>query len=383
VKAIRTIKLKITGSTKADAMAVHWLVAANWLSEIAFKTKELNSNRLAKAHYKHLRKLGLTSQLACSLCKVVSATYRAIKSRKRWELAVFKKPVMPIVWRRDFNRAKRGVTLWNEVVTVHDTRPLPLHWLDSKLKRIGRQWYLILCYEVEVPEQKQTGCIVGVDFGVKRLMVATNSANSKTFFFHGGRLNHLRCSIRKARSAIQAVGTRSARRLLKRMSGHEAAVTENLLHIASKALVRYAVENGANKVVMEELSNVRDSSLNKGKDLCEKVHRWLYGMGQFFVSYKAASAGISVDKVNPKNTSRGCPRCGHVAASNRHGLHFQCQKCGHRQDADRNASENIRLRSVSREHDSRLSGSIQSPESSEPSEINSDSFVSHGELVLV
>lgn len=383
VKAIRTIKLKISGSTKADAMVKHWLVAANWLSEVAFKTKELNSNRLAKAHYKHLRKLGLTSQLACSLCKVVSATYRAMKSRKRWELATFKKPVMPVIWRRDFNRSKRGVTLWNETITIHDPRPLPDHWRDSKLKRVGQQWYLILSYEIELPESKTQGCIVGVDFGVKRLMVATNSANSKTFFFHGGRLNHLRCFIRRTRSAVQAVGTRSARRLLKRMSGHEAAITEQLLHVASKALVRYAVENGANKIVLEDLGNVRDSSLNKGKDLREKIHRWPYGMGQFFVSYKAAAAGITVEKVSPRNTSRGCSACGHVAASNRNGLRFRCQKCGHQDDADRQASKNIRLRFVSREHDSRLSGRFQPPQSTEPSEINSGSFVSHGESVLV
>ena len=76
MKAIRTVKLKISGSTKADGLLAVWLKAANWLSDIAFKTEELNSNRLAKAHYANLREMGLPSQLACSLCKTVCATYK-------------------------------------------------------------------------------------------------------------------------------------------------------------------------------------------------------------------------------------------------------------------------------------------------------------------
>ena len=137
MKAIRTTKIKITGSTKADRLIDTWLKAANWLSPIAFKEKELNSNRLHRAHYVHLRRMGLPSQLACSLSKIVCATYNAIKSSGRWELAVFKNPVMPVVWKHDFARTRKGITLWGELVTFQDTRQLPTgKWKDSKLKRM-------------------------------------------------------------------------------------------------------------------------------------------------------------------------------------------------------------------------------------------------------
>ena len=372
MKAIRIIKLKISSTTKADRLLVKWLRAANWLSKIVFKTKELNSNRLSNAHYAQLRMKGLPSQLACSLCKTVCATYKTAKANKRWELAKFKRAVMPIVWKRDFNRTRKGITLWGELLTIQDSRPLPeSFWKDSKLKRVGDQWYLLLAYEVELAETKSTGSIVGVDFGIKRLMVATNSANSKTFFFKGGRLNHRRSSIRRARAAIQAVGTRSSHRLLQRISGNEAAVTGNMLHCASKALVAYAVANDARRIVLEDLSNVRDASLSKGQDLRSKVHRWPYAEARFKIEYKAAAEGIETEVVSPKNTSRGCSVCGHVAASNRKGLRFHCGKCGHQEDADRQASKNIRLRSISIEHNSAEMGSLQSPESSEPPEINS------------
>lgn len=364
MKTVRTVKLKVFGSTKAGDLLSLWLNSANWLSLIVFKTKELNSNRLAKAHYARLREKGLPSQLACSLCKTVCATYKTAKENNRWELAVFKQSTIPIVWKRDFNRTKRGITLWGELLTVSDPRPIPEGaWKDSKIKRIKGIWYLILTYEIEIPELKSTGCIVGVDMGIKRMIVATNSENSKTFFFRGGDLNHKRSCIRKTRASVQSVGTKGSRRLLRRMSNHEASVTGHLLHIASKALVDYAVENDARKIVVENLTNIRDSSLSKGKDLRSKVHRWPYANMRFKITYKALAVGIEVEGVSPRNTSIGCSVCGHVSKSNRNGLNFRCQKCGYRNDSDRQASKNIRGRSVSIEHNSAETGSLKAPES--------------------
>lgn len=382
VKVIRVIKLKINGSTKADGLLTVWLKAANWLSAIAFKTNELNSNRLAKAHYAHLRELGLPSQLACSLCKTVCATYKTAKTNQRWRLAVFRRSVMPIVWKRDFNRTKKGCSLWGELLTITECRPVPESaWKDSKIERRGKQWFLILAYEIEQPAAKTHGSVVGVDMGIKRMMVATNSANDKTFFFHGGELNHRRSCIRRVRAAVQSVGTRSSRRLLRRMAGNEAAVTGHLLHVASKALIGYAVEVGARRIVVENLENIRDSSLSKGKDLRSKIHRWPYADMRFKIAYKAAAVGIEIEAVSPLNTSRGCSACGHVSASNRNGLRFCCQKCGHTDDADRQASKNIRARSVSVEHNSAETGSFKAPRKLGTANIVSGSCVSHGDLV--
>ena len=362
MNAIRTIKLKITGTTKADTVIVAWLRAANWLSEIVFKTHEVNSNRLHRMYYAQVREMGLPSQATCSLFRTVGSTYKTAKANKRWKLATFKRPNMPIIVRRDFSQAKRGVTLWGELLTFHDPRPLPTgKWKDSRIKRVGTQWYLILTHEVEIPEPKPAGCIVGVDVGVKRMIVATNSYNSKTFFFRGGELNHRRCCLRRTRASVQSVGTRSSKRLLKRLSGHETAVTGHLLHVASKALIRYAVEVGARRIVLERLTNIRDACLEKGRSFREKILRWPYADLQFKIGYKAETQGISVEHVSPRNTSRGCHLCGHVATSNRRGLIFRCGKCGHTEDADRHASRNIRARSVSVEHNSAETGSRNAP----------------------
>ncbi len=365
MKARRVIKLKIEGSDKVDAMLGVYLKAINWLSPIVYKTKELNSTRLHKAHYANLREMGVPSQLACSAFRVVTASYKTAKSRKCWRLARFKRPMIPVVFRRDFNRTKKGVTLWGETINIKDPHPLPdKFWKDSKLVRVKNQWYLHLAHEIEIPDERAEGCIVGVDMGVKRMLVASNSANSKPFFYHGGELNHRRSCIRRTRASIRSVGSRSARRLLKRMSGKEAAVTGHLMHVASKALVDYADAQGARRIVMEDLSNVRDASLRKGKDLRSKVHRWPYADMRFKIAYKAEGRGITTETVSPYNTSRACHRCGYVSASNRKGLHFNCLKCGYRDDADLQASKNIRARSVSIACNAPETGSNKPPESS-------------------
>jgi len=367
-----------------DAIVASYLAAACWVSKQVFESKELNSNRLHRAFYAAVReKFGLPSQLTCSLFRQVTANYKTLKALGKWDLCAYKRPTMPLTYGRDLLRNRKGVTILGKPVTLHHPHIPESSWKDSKLKRIGKTWYLLLTHEIDIPEIKTTGCIVGVDMGIKRMLVATNSANSKTFFFLGGVLNHRRSCIRRTRAAVQSVGTRSARRLLRRLGSNEAAVTGHLLHVASKALVSYAVGVGARRIVLEDLTNIRDSSLSKGKDLRSKVHRWPYVDARFKITYKAAAVGIEMETVSPKNTSRGCNACGHVSASNRKGLHFHCQKCGHREDADRHASKNIRARSVAVEHNSAMTGSLKAPQSSELPEITAGSFVSHGDLVVV
>ena len=120
---------------------------------------------------------------------------------------------------------------------------------------------------------------------------------------------------------------------------------------------------------MENLADIRTASLEKGEKFRASVHRWPYAMAQFFVSYKAQAKGIAFELVNPKNTSRGCPCCGHVDKRNRNGLKFRCVLCGFRGDADRVASINIRNRSAFGGHILPNAGTSNSPKSTEPFDI--------------
>ena len=341
-------------------------MACNYVSTVVFKTKEINSIKLQQQHYTSVRKrFGLPSQLSCSTFKHVSSAFKTQKTQEKWQKTKFKSKAMPIIWKRDFSFSKsKGFCFWGKPIKINDKRLPPIEvWKDSKIKLVGNVWYLILAFSLEIPEPKTEGCIVGVDSGIKRIFTATNSANSKTFTFHGGELNSRRRHIRRVRSQIQAVGSRSSHRLLQRMSKHEASITALLMHTASKRLVVWAESVGARRIVMEKLANIREASCAKGKELRSGVHRWPYAQGQFFTQYKAHNKGIEFELVSPKNTSRGCPCCGHVDSRNRKGLNFRCLLCGFRGDADRVASVNIRNRSVVTRHNLVATGSNNTPKS--------------------
>jgi putative transposase len=60
------------------------------------------------------------------------------------------------------------------------------------------------------------------------------------------------------------------------------------------------------------------------------------------LEYKQTWRGGIVVAVDPRNTSRTCPCCGHVSAENRKTQAvFRCLRCGHAADADVNAAKNI------------------------------------------
>lgn len=60
------------------------------------------------------------------------------------------------------------------------------------------------------------------------------------------------------------------------------------------------------------------------------------------MSYKVAWLGGVLTLVNPKNTSRECSACGHIAQENRKTqARFKCVMCGHSENADLNASKVI------------------------------------------
>ncbi|WP_344279188.1 transposase, partial [Streptomyces hebeiensis] len=68
------------------------------------------------------------------------------------------------------------------------------------------------------------------------------------------------------------------------------------------------------------------------------------GWGVFLaiLNAKAESAGREVMAVDPRNTSRTCPECGHTAKENRPTQQkFHCLSCGHQAHADVVGATNV------------------------------------------
>jgi transposase len=77
------------------------------------------------------------------------------------------------------------------------------------------------------------------------------------------------------------------------------------------------------------------------------LHSWAFYQLRSFVTYKTKRSGVPVFLVDPKNTSRACPACGHVDKANRPNQStFSCVICGFAGLADHVAAINIGRRAV-------------------------------------
>ena len=72
-----------------------------------------------------------------------------------------------------------------------------------------------------------------------------------------------------------------------------------------------------------------------------------WGTTKTCTEYKARRAGKLVVEVAPHHTSQECAHCGHTHPDNRRSqAEFVCQCCGHTDNADHNAAQNIAARGV-------------------------------------
>lgn len=205
--------------------------------------------------------------------------------------------------------------------------------------RLGRWWLHVVVTRV-VEETPATGPVVGVDLGIAK--PATDSRGIHYGSDHWKMVEERRFQLRRM---LQAKGTKSARRHLKRLSGKTRRFRRDCDHVLSKQLVR-SVEPGAT-LAFEDLTDIR-SGIKARKDQRRRLHSWSFHQLQAFVEYKAATRGVAVVYVDPRYTSQTCATCGHRERGNRQAqARFSCKSCGHQANADVNAAINIRANHLS------------------------------------
>ncbi|WP_254922945.1 RNA-guided endonuclease InsQ/TnpB family protein [Rhodococcus sp. OK302] len=142
------------------------------------------------------------------------------------------------------------------------------------------------------------------------------------------------------RTTLQKVGTKSAKRKLKTRRRKEQRFATDINHQLSKTIVAQAQRTDRG-IAIEDLSGIRDR-VRLAKKQRAQVHSWAYAQLRNFVTYKAEMAGVTVQVINPRNTSRTCSRCGFCDVRNRRSQAvFVCRECGWAGHADHNAALNI------------------------------------------
>ena len=200
--------------------------------------------------------------------------------------------------------------------------------------RRQKRFRINLCYEMASPPPIQTGKVVGIDRGLHH--IAVTSAGD---FFSSGKIRASQRRFLHVRKMLQAKGTKSAKRRLRRMAGRERRFSRDVNHVVSR---RLAEKEGVSIFVLETLDGIRQKK--RGKHLNKRISSWPFRQFEMFLQYKAEVLGKSVAHVDARYTSQRCSRCGCVNADNRDKSRFLCVRCGMRMHADLNAAVNIRDR---------------------------------------
>ncbi|WP_084961212.1 RNA-guided endonuclease InsQ/TnpB family protein [Thermoactinospora rubra] len=209
---------------------------------------------------------------------------------------------------------------------------------------VCRDGTLYLAVVIDVPEPPKDGepdGWLGVDLGI------VNLATDSTGQAHSGKaVRAVRYRNLMLRRRLQQKATKSAKRLLKKRRRAEARFARNTNHVISKHLVGKAQDTRSG-IALEDLQGIRDRVTVTRAQRAD-LHSWGFHQLRAFITYKAAIAGVPVRLVDPRNTSRTCPACGHCAKRNRpHRDSFLCVACGFAGPADHIAAINIGRRAVS------------------------------------
>ncbi|MEC4021138.1 RNA-guided endonuclease InsQ/TnpB family protein [Streptomyces sp. H27-D2] len=337
--------------------------AANWVSKVAFEHGVPREYELRKHTYAELKARGLGAQAAQHVIKKTRDAYTTLKANiragnlgKPGSKRRVKAESKPIAFRPDaaqpyddrclsWQYDQQTVSIWTTAGRLKNVRFVcsadALKMLreqrkgESDLIRRDGMFFLITTIDLpDVPISEPDG-FLGVDLGI--VDIATTSSGYRAA---GRGLNRHRKRQLDLRRKLQAKGTQSAKRLLKKRGRKEQRHAANVNHIISKTIVTTAERTGRG-IALEDLTGIRER-VRLRKDQRTKLHSWSFHQLGQFLDYKARRAGVPLVYVDPAYTSQQCSECGHIDRKNRATqATFACRACGFLANADDNASHNI------------------------------------------
>lgn len=243
------------------------------------------------------------------------------------------------------------------------------------------RWYLSFTNDDGVPEPSEAETAqwlasfsetelaertVGVDRGVAIPFACSNGAQFDLTSVQRDRIAKKQAAARRWQRKLsrRAKGGANRHKAAQRMAclrRYEKDVRRDFAHQTSHALV---ADPKALLIVFEALGVQRMTKKPKAKR--DEQGRWIkngarakaglnrsilgcaWSATKTCTEYKVRRAGKLVVEVSPHHTSQECAQCGHTHPENRRSqAEFVCQRCGHTDNADHNAGQNIARHGVS------------------------------------
>ena len=244
---------------------------------------------------------------------------------------------------------------------------------DSAITIDGDKMFLNLSFKFEPQKMvvANENLVLGIDMGINRPVTMGRSDNKYVPQIElGTTMLETRLQFQKRRRALSrglkyAKGGRGRKEKMKRLDAikqKEHNYVETMNHKLSKLVIDYCIQNKIGKIKMEDLTGIT-------KDATDYyLKSWAYYQIESMIKYKSAEAGIEIEYVNPKDTSKMCHCCGVIqedARSKEDVSKFVCQTVdcelfGKSQDADINAAKNISRKDGSKVKPKSKKGKIES-----------------------
>ncbi|MGW3185794.1 RNA-guided endonuclease InsQ/TnpB family protein [Kitasatospora sp. NPDC001119] len=242
-------------------------------------------------------------------------------------------------------------------VKVHRHRAVVGTVKTVSVKREGKRWYVVLTAEQARPDPlPATGSVVGIDMGIANFLADSDGefvANPR----HGRKAAAKLEAAQQALSRCKRRGNRR-RKAVETVAGlHRKVRRQRLDHAHKTALglvrahdliahedlkIRNMVKAPAPKPDPEQAGAFLPNGAAAKAGLNRSISDAGWGVFLTILHAKAESAGREVIAVDPRNTSRTCPACGHTTAENRPTQDtFHCTGCAHRAHSDTVGAVNV------------------------------------------
>lgn len=342
MKSIAVIKLKVPCKKVFLETMKQYSKSAQHVTDKGWEIGEWYKGKLHPLTYRQIRGITkLPSQLVCSSRDKACEILKSLRKIKNPAKPIIKKHLTIRYDARSFWFKPIKNEYWVSLLTINGRIKFPAdipeyYWkyLDWNVRDANLildrkdRLFLHITFARDISAPSDSEGVLGVDVGINHVAVTSNRK-----FFNAKQIKLKKIKFRKVRSKLQAKGTRSARRLLKKISGREKRFMAYWNHVISKQIVNNC---NAGTIAIEELKGIRNS--RKGKRFNFWLNSWSFYQLHSFISYKAARKGIKVMKASPYMTSQSCSKCGAIGSRSK-GF-FSCH-CGYSLNADLNASFNL------------------------------------------
>ena len=243
------------------------------------------------------------------------------------------------------------------LVRYRNSRAVVGEWRNAtvSLNATG-EWHIsIMCLmEIELPEIV-SGAATGIDMGIaKNITCSTDICGDKGVFagVHSFRKYQNRLAIEQKRLSRKELGSanwKKQKQKIAKLHQRIANIRRDYQHQTTTQIC-----NNHAMVIVEALKiknmskSAKGDSEQQGKNVAAKagLNKRILDQGwgdlRLMLNYKMARKGGIYGEVNPKNSSNECACCGYVDKANRPSQAvFHCLRCGHKENADKNAAKVI------------------------------------------